>query len=207
MKKNVLILLIIILFSAIQTYSIGMDSDTLNFEKIKEEHQTISSAACISANSKGDIAIGFNDDYINVYNNSGKYERSYAFKVDGSYFFELDDMGGIMIFTLRGNKSYYYNEEAELLKTEEFRIGDSEIYYKEHEGVKKLSINENTYEISQRWGYTKLTKIDINGYVTSIYEDGSAYYIKVFMLLFFWACVSVAIIIIIRSVIKKTNTR
>jgi len=203
MKRNAFILLLIIPFLTIQTYSIGMDNETLKLTRVKGEHRTISSATCISANSKGDIAIGFNDDYINVYDSSGKFVCSYVFEVDGSHFFELDDTDGIMIFTLRGNKSYY-NKEAELLKTEKFsNVDDSEIYYNEHEGVKKISVNKNTYELSQHWRYTKLTKIDTNGYVTSIYEDGPIYYVKVFILLSILSCVFIALIIIIKSAKKK----
>ncbi|HEX2944619.1 MAG TPA: hypothetical protein VHT96_01535 [Clostridia bacterium] len=206
MKRNVFVLLIIILLFATQTYSFGTDIDTLNLTRIEKEHQTISSAVCISANSRGDIALGFNDDYINVYDSNGKFVCSYSFNVNSSYFFEIDDMDGIMIFSLRGNKSYYYNKEAELLKTKKFNnIDESGNYFEEHEGIKKISVNKNTYELSQRWGYTKLTKVDTNGYVTSIYEDGYIFYIKIFVLLLILVCVSIAIIIIIKSTQKANN--
>lgn len=204
MKIRIFVLSLIILFSTIQTYSIGMDIDTLNFMRIEEEHQTIASANCISANSKGEVAIGFNDDYINVYDSQGEFVCSYSFEVNSSYFFEIDDMDGIMIFSLRGNKSYYYNKEAELLKTKKFNnIDESGNYFEEHEGVKKISVNKNTYELSQRWGYTNLTKVDTYGHATPIYEDGYIYYIKIFILLSILSCVFIAIIIIIKSARRK----
>lgn len=172
-----LIILIIIGFTIICQNAYADDNNIIAFKKNKEEHRTPSSAVGISINSKYEIALGFKDRYINVYDSNGKFINGYSFNFYGSYVFKYDEMDNIMIFPIRSSACYFFNTDAKLVITREITDEvEEDRYYRALEGNKKVSINGNLYELRESLGYTKLLKTDANGNITIIYDMGWDYY-------------------------------
>jgi len=164
-------------------YSYADDNNIISFKKTVEEHRTHSSAVGISVNSKEEIALGFwcelyENNYINVYDSSGKFINGYTFNTYGSYEFKYDEEDNIMIFCERSDICYFFNTDAELIKTIEFSSSIVEDRYLRSvfSDNKELSINGNHYKLSNySFGHTILTKTDENGNITIIYDIGKDY--------------------------------
>ncbi|ADU73845.1 hypothetical protein M972_11810 [Acetivibrio thermocellus AD2] len=205
MKRKIFLLfmsLIMLLNVGIgNVYADETGKNALNFRKIYKEHRTYSSAVGISANSLGDIAIGFNDDYINVYDKQGSFKYSFAFEVNGNYFFEFDNENNIVIFSVTDGMRYYFNNDAELIKTE--KISDPEElknYYKNRPDKENVNIDGVNYSLKQVLGYIKFAKTDADGNESVIYETGLQYAVKAFVALTVLAFLAIVICGFIKTI-------
>lgn len=203
MKRIILIFLVLLMTLTISFSINGENSNIFDFAKIKEQHRTLSSAVGISVNSNHEIALGFSDGYINVYGSDGKYKYGYSFNLNGSYVFEYDDLSNIMIFPIRADGYYRFNDEGVLIETRKFTDEvEKEKYYRSLENKKVASINGNTYALRQSFGYTELTKTDEKGNRTVIYDIGSDYAGKVLISVLVISFVIVCILTIVKSAPK-----
>ncbi|GAE88805.1 hypothetical protein JCM21531_2280 [Acetivibrio straminisolvens JCM 21531] len=153
MKRCIFLLFILLSVAIGNVYADETGKNVLNFRKINKEHKTYFCAVGISANSLGDVAIGFSDDYINVYDKHGNFKYSFAFKVDGSYLFEFDNQNNIIIFTARDGMRYYFSADAKLIRTE--KISDPverERYYENHSNKRNLDVDGISYSMRQAFG-------------------------------------------------------
>jgi hypothetical protein len=116
MRKYLIVIILFLTFSK----NVNAKYNDLTFMKNFEEHKTISSAVGISLNSKGEIALGFKDKFINVYDINGKFICCYSFYTSGSYVFEYDKNDNIMIFPIRSDACFFYDTNAKLIKTTNF---------------------------------------------------------------------------------------
>jgi len=203
--KRLVILLFVLLSVGIGSgYADKTDKNDLNFRKTNREHKTYLSAVGISANSSGDIAIGFVDDYINVYDKYGNFKYSFAFNVEGRYLFEFDEQDDIMIFSVRDSAYYYFNSDAELIKTEKISNSEeSESYYTNHSSKRKVNnvdIDGINYSLKQVFGYIRLIKTDADGNETIIYETGLQYIVKVLIVLVILAFAAIVICGLIKTI-------
>lgn len=174
------------------------------FQKTDKEHKSLLSVVGISVNSKGEIAIGFRDNHINIYDDNGNFINGYTFKTSGSYRFKYDEYDNIMIFAVRSGICYFLNSAAELIKTREFSNSTEESKYLRslEEGNKKISINGNLYEVKNPFGYTKLIKTEANGEMTIIYDIGWFYAGKIAISLLELLFVIIVLMMIRKEIIK-----
>lgn len=203
MRRCIFLLIFLISVTAGNVFAEEGKENVINFTKIQEEYKTYSSPVGISANSLGDVAIGFEDHHINVYGKDGNFKYGFAFKLYGTYFFNMDDQNIIMIFNVRGDTCYYFNTDAELIKKE--KISDREEikrYYKNYYNKRSVNIDEINYLLKEVFGYTKLIKTDANGNETIIFETGSQYIGRVFISLI----ILIFVVIVICGVIKTVST-
>lgn len=201
MKKYIALILLLLCFVTIGINADEDNNNILKFRRSEAEHQTLASAVCISANSIEDLAIGFSDKYINVYDKNGNFKYSYVFEFNGSYVFEFDSLNNIMILPARGDSSYYFNSGAELLKTKKIsNSGENDKYYRTLLNNKSINANGNKYVLEQSFGYTRLVKTDINGNEKVIYDSGSKYIGKIIAGVFILAFVIIVIFVIARTI-------
>jgi len=81
--------------------------------------------------------------------------------VNGNYFFEFDNENNIVIFSVTDGMRYYFNNDAELIKTE--KISDPEElknYYKNRPDKENVNIDGVNYSLKQVLGYIKFAKTD-----------------------------------------------
>lgn len=182
----------------------GSKENVIDFKKVQEEYKTYTSPVGISANSSGDVAIGFKDYHINVYDKNGNFKYGFAFKLYGTYFFGIDDENNVMIFNVRGDTCYYFNTDAELIKKE--KISDREEikrYYKNYSNKTSVNVGGIKYVLKENFGYAKLVKIDENGNESIIYEMGSQYAGRILIT----SIILIFVIIVILGVIKTVLTQ
>jgi len=198
-KKCIVFILMILGFTIYCLNAYADDNNVLAFKKSDKEHKSLSSAIGISVNSEGEIALGFRDNYINVYDGNGRFINGYSFKTSGSYVFGYDTKDNIMIFSVRAGRCYFFNKDAKLLEYRGFSNSTEEDrYYSSLKGNRKVSINGNLYELSELFGYTKLIKTGANENKTIIYDIGWVYAVKILIGVF-----KVLFIIIVLVTIKK----
>ena len=197
-----LILSLILLFVIINSLSATDNSNNaLDFRKLGEEHITSSAIIGVSSNSLEDVAIGFDDNYINVYDKNGIYKTSYAFKIYGKYVFEYN-VNNIVIFPIRAEAMYYFNLNGELLKIKRFSDSSKSYkHYKTIENKKYIKIDDSSYTVEQTFGYVRFVKTDIDGDRTIIYDIGKKNYYKKILI---WVLVLLIVIIGISYLIIYT---
>ena len=173
--KKLMIFIQIVVISMIYQVALA-DNNTMFFEKIKEEHKTQSETVGISVNSKEEIAIGFDDGFINIYNSNGKFVTGYSYKTYGSYYFKYDDTDNLMIFDERAGRCYFFNYNAELVKTSGFsNTTEEDRFAWSLYNIKKVNFNGTIYELKESFRDIKLTKTDTTGNITTIYYFERAY--------------------------------
>lgn len=184
------------------------DNSVIAFQKIDKEHKSLLSVVGISVNSKDEIAIGFRDNHINIYDDNGNFIYGYKFSLNGSYVFKYDENDNIMIFPIRASRCYFFNTDAELIKTREFSNSTEEDkYFRSLKGNKRVSINGNLYEVRETFGYTKLIKTEANGEMTIIYDIGWLYAGKIAISLLKLLFVIIVLMTIRKEIIKlRGNT-
>ena len=198
----------LLLLISVFTITINASEKTdnvLKFQKSKSEYNTSASVACISISSLGNVAIGFKDKHINVYDNTGNYLYGFSFDFNGSYVFEFDQDDNIVIYPARGEERYYYSSDGELKQVTKFHSTlESDKYYRKLLQTKEFTINNKTYELKQSFANTKIIQSDENGNQKIIYER-SDYIGKLTQILFVLVFVVIVSVIVVRTILNEVK--
>lgn len=180
--------------------------NVLKFQKSNNEYDTSSSVVCISANSLGSVAIGFQDKHINVYDNIGNYLYSYSFDFNGSYVFEFDEADNIVIIPARGEESYYFSSDAELQQVKKLYSSiESDKHYRKLLQTKKITVNNKNYELVQSFANTKVIQSDENGNQKIFYESKSNYLGNLTGIFLVLAFVLIVIVTVVRTTLNEVK--
>lgn len=96
---------------------------------------------------------------------------------------------------------YYFNNDAELIKTEKISNPEElKNYYKNRPDKENVNIDGVNYSLKQVLGYIKFAKTDADGNESVIYETGLQYAVKAFVALTVLAFLAIVICGFIKTI-------
>ena len=182
---------------------VAIDDNDLDFSRTQNEELNTLSITCISVNSKGDIAIGFKNHRINVYNEGGEFVCCYKFKHSSGYAFEYLDNDNILVYPDRSSYYYIYTEDGIFLEKIKHGYTVEENQYRRKLGNRKRLEKEGIeYYVDSKLGYEKVI-IDKGSDSIVIYKmPVSSYIIKIVCIILFTLFLILTVFFAVKNAVK-----
>ncbi|BCI61008.1 hypothetical protein NIF40_10435 [[Clostridium] leptum] len=175
MKKIFSIFVLLVVVTTLGYLSVS--ANELDMERVEEEYHGAAKAISIAADSKGNVALYFDDDVINVYHPDGTF--FYGLKLDvASYVCDFDSEDNLIVFATRTDYIYYFNSKGECVKQvykDDFMDpGALDKYYRERMSLREIDEDGFQYILEASYGKTKLIQQMDDGSERVLYEtEGS----------------------------------
>lgn len=203
MKKIVILLLTIILGVCETLTVVASDDNDLEFSRTQNEELDTLSITCISVNSKGNIAIGFKNHRINVYNEEGGFVCCYKFKHSSGYAFEYVSNDNILVYPDRSSYYYVYTEDGILVEKIKHGYTVEESQYRTEIGNRKrIEKGGIKYYVDNILGYEKVI-VDRGSDSIVIYKmPVSSYTIKIACIILFISFLILTVFFAVKKTVK-----
>ncbi len=174
MKKifSIVLLVIVTILACL-----SVSANELSMERVEKEYHGAAKAISIATDSKGNVALYFDDDVINIYHPDGTF--FYGLKMDvASYVCDFDSEDNLIVFTAKGDYIYYFNSKGECVKQvskEDFMDPSAlDKYYRERMNLREIDENGFQYILEASYGKTKLIQRMDDGSERVLYETESS---------------------------------
>lgn len=237
MKKIVIILLTVAVLMVTGDFYESLDADTsyekfryhaiptninideiesmirrINFKLVYDEYYGLSGICSFDVSNSGDVAIGFSNDIINIYNQDGNYKFSIKFFLSSAYLLEYDADDRLLLYSYRSNYIYKFNEEylysniyeadfSEKNLNHAFRLNNKEIISKSL--YKFHMISRFPFPLNHNFIYTAIIREDQYGQRLVIYDNS----LKLIFIFVVYAVLAILFIYIIIKILFRRIKR
>lgn len=180
----------------------------INFKLVYDEYYGLSGICSFDVSNAGDVAIGFSNDIINIYDQDGNYKLSIKFFLSSAYLLEYDADNNLLLYSYRSNFIYMFNDEylysniyeadySEENQNHAFKLNNKEIISKNL--YKFHMISRFPFPFNHNFIYTAIIREDHNGQRLVIYDNS----LKLIFIFVVYAVLAILFIYIILKILFR----